>query len=106
MCKRDLFQQIISTVSEITEVGRDEILSRSRRSDVVEARCLAIYLMRQNRILPYQIAEFMDIPVRSVYYSITSFSIHSDQDGSMLKVWLNEAKSRLQKQCRNIDRTM
>lgn len=99
MCKRDLLEKIISIVCDLTEIEREEVLSKSRRSDVTEARCLLIYLLKVNGVKPYKIAVLLDIPERSVYYAITSFSLHSDQPGSMLGAWLKEANSKLQKLC-------
>lgn len=101
-----LFEEIISIVSELTEISREEMLSKSRRSDIIEARCLLIYALRSLGVKPYKIALLLGIPERSVYYSITSFSIRSDQDGSMLKTWLSDVKSRLQKVCKRTDKTL
>jgi len=97
MCKTDLLEKIISIVSDLTEIEREELLSRSRRSDVTEAKCLLIYLLKVNGVKPYKIATLLNIPERSIYYAITSFSLRSDQAGSMLGAWLKEANSRLQK---------
>lgn len=104
--QKELLDKIISIVTDLTEISREELLSRSRRSDIVEARCLLIYILRFLGVKPYKIAKLLDIPERSVYYSITSFSVRSDQDGSMLKTWLAEAKSRLQNLCRNSAKTL
>lgn len=104
--QKELFEGIISIVSDLTDISREEILSRSRRSDVIEARCLLVYLLKSQGIKPYKIALLLGIPERCVYYSITSFSMRSDQDGSMLKAWYNEAKSRLQKLCKSSDTSL
>ena len=105
MCKTELSEKIISIVSEITEISREELFSKSRRSDVTEARCLAVYLLKHAGIRVYRIAEILGIPERSVYYDITSFSVRSDQDGSMLKIWFADAKCRLQKLRSNSEAT-
>ena len=96
-----LLEQIISIVSDLTEISPDEIRSRSRRSDVTEARYLVIYLLRHQGVRTYKIAKMMGIPERSIYYAINAYNIHSDEDGSMLKTWFRDAKIELQKLRRN-----
>lgn len=105
MCKKELLEKIISIVSELTEISRDEMLSRSRRSDIIEARYLVIYLLKTYGVRPYKIAKMLNLPERSVYYSIGSFFSRSDQDGSMLRKWFSDAKSELQKDCKNLETT-
>lgn len=104
--QKELLNEIVFIVSELTEISREDLLSRSRRSDIIEARCLLVYILRYLGVRPYKIAKLLSIPERSVYYSITSFSVRSDQDGSMLKTWFTEAKSRLQNHCKNSVRTL
>lgn len=104
--QKELLNEIISIITELTEISQEELLSRSRRSDVIEARCLLIYMLRSRGIKTYRIAKLLSIPERSVYYSITSFLIRSDQDGSMLRIWFSEAKSRLQKLCKSPDKSL
>lgn len=104
--QKELFEGIISIVSDLTDISREEMLSRSRRSDIIEAKYLLIYLLKSQGVKPYKIALLMDMPERCVYYSITSFSMRSDQDGSMLKAWYKEAKSRLQKLCKSSDTSL
>lgn len=96
-----LLEQIISIVSDLTEISPDEIRSRSRRSDVTEARYLVIYLLRHQGVRTYKIAKMMGIPERSIYYAINAYYIHSDEDGSMLKAWFRDAKTELQKLRKN-----
>ena len=102
MCKRDLLEKIISIVCDLTEIEREEVLSKSRRADVTEARCLLIYLLKVNGVKPYKIAALLDIPERSVYYAITSFSLHSDQPGSMAERSKFQIAKTLQQACSNI----
>lgn len=99
MCKKELFEKIISIVSELTEIPREDILSRSRRADVTDARYLVIYTLYMQGVKIYKIAELTGIPCRSVYYAITSFSMRSDRDGTILNIWIKETKARLQKLC-------
>lgn len=101
MCKIEHLEKIISVVSDLTEIERNDLLSRSRRTDIMEARYLLVYLLKSQGVRPYKIASLLGIPERSVYYYITAYSVQSDQDGSMLKAWLKAAKSRLQELCNN-----
>lgn len=101
MCKKELFEKILEIVSELTEIPKEEILSRSRRSDVTDARYLVIYTLYMQGVKIYKIAELTGIPDRSIYYAINSFSLRSDRDGTILNLWIKEVKERLQKLCIN-----
>lgn len=101
MCKKELFEKIVEIVSELTEIPKEEILSKSRRSDVTDARYLVIYSLYIHGVRIYKIAELTGVPWRSVYYAITSFSMRSDRDGTILNLWVKEVRSRLQKLCNN-----
>ena len=96
MCKKDYLEKIISIVSDLTEIEKEDLLSRSRRNDVMEARYLLVYLLKIQGVRPYKIASLLGVPLRNIYYYITAFSLHSDYDGSMLRTWLDQSKSRLQ----------
>lgn len=43
MCKSEIFNRILNTVSQETEITIDEILSRSHRKEIVDARYLFVY---------------------------------------------------------------
>lgn len=101
MCKKELFEKIIAIVSELTEIPKEEILSRSRRADVTDARYLVIYTLYAQGVRIYKIAELTGIPERSIYYAINAFAMRSDRDGTILNLWIKEVKSRLQKLCSN-----
>ena len=104
--QKELLNDIISIVTELTEISQEELLSRSRRTDVIEARYLLIYTLHSQGIKTYKIAKLLNIPERSIYYSITSFSVRSDQDGSMMKAWYTEIKLRLQKLRNSPDKSL
>lgn len=101
MCKKELFEKIIEIVSSITEISREEILSKSRRADVTDARYLVLYILHTHGVHIYRIAELSGIPWRSIYYAINSFSMRSDREGTILNLWIKEVNSRLQKDCNN-----
>lgn len=45
--KSKIFDCILDTVSEISEVSREEILGKVRTSDVIEARCLVMHFCKK-----------------------------------------------------------
>ena len=47
MRKSELFALILSIVSDITEISKEDIMSKCHKEDVVEARLLVIYFCRK-----------------------------------------------------------
>lgn len=68
MCKKDLSEQIIALVSQVTEISVADIMSANKRPDVVDARYLAIYVMLQQGIRVYIVAQYMNMTERNVYH--------------------------------------
>lgn len=52
MCKSEIFNRILNTVSQETEITIDEILSRSHRKEIVDARYLFVYFFTQQGFHP------------------------------------------------------
>lgn len=73
MCKSRIFNEILKAVSEETEVPADCILSKSSRTDVVDARWIVVFLLYKSGVYPIHIAEFLRITPRYVQYIISKF---------------------------------
>ena len=68
MCKRELCEQIIALVAYESDLTVDEIKSRSRRPEIVDARYLAIYIMLEKNVQINRVAEFMSMTERNIYH--------------------------------------
>jgi hypothetical protein len=73
MCTFTLFQQILSLVAEETEVSPDDILSPSRKEEVVDARCLLVYVLLRCGFSRGRTASLIHQTVRSVGYILASW---------------------------------
>lgn len=71
MSKKTIFARILAVVSEEMDVPPSEILSKSHREDVVDARHILIHFLYKYGFYPYQIAEFLSLTPRSVNHAIS-----------------------------------
>lgn len=74
MDKTDYFSKVIKVVTELMDVTEDSILGRSRESEVVDARWMAICLMKEKGYSSKQIAPLMNHPIRTVNHALNGFS--------------------------------
>lgn len=64
---------ILRNVAEELDVTKEQILSKSRKAEVVDARHITVNLLRFNGIYPSRIAAMLGLSPRSIQYAITSF---------------------------------
>lgn len=87
MCKKDLCEQIIALVADVTDVSLADIKSGNKRPDVVDARYLAIYVMLQQGVQIYRVAIFMGMTERNVYHVKERFDDRKDYGDPMLECY-------------------
>lgn len=66
MKKSELFALILSIVSDVTEISENDILSKSFKEDIVEARMLLIHFCYKEGLLPAKIAELSGFSHRCI----------------------------------------
>lgn len=71
--KSELINIVLSIVENETEVNISEILGRSRNTEAVDARHLAVATLHKQGMYVSAIAETMGITPRYVQYIITNF---------------------------------
>lgn len=76
----ELAARIIDLVARETEVTTEDIMSRRRVSEIVDARHLAVALMRRRNIYPPRIAAILGMSPRSVHYAISNFDNRLSQN--------------------------
>jgi chromosomal replication initiation ATPase DnaA len=68
------FGKVMKVVAELMEVSEQNILGKSRESDVVDARWMVICLMKEKGYTTKQIAPLMLRPIRTINHAVNSFS--------------------------------
>ena len=69
----ELADRVLELVAEELEVTKGEILSKSRKAEIVDARHVAAKLLHCHNIYPSRIALLLGLSPRSIHYVITSF---------------------------------
>lgn len=95
MRKSELFALILSIVSDITEISKEDIMSKSHKEDVVEARLLVIYFCRKEGLLPSRIAQLMGMSHRNVNRSLSAVNVLISNGGGILIINLNSIAKQL-----------
>lgn len=93
--KAKYYATVMSVVTDLTDLTENDILHGKRTMEVVDARWLAVRLMRDIGLYPFQIAEMMEMTVRSVQYILNNFDDRMKFGDAMLKIYVQMAKKRL-----------
>lgn len=72
MKKSEVFSQVLSEVALATEIDPADILSKSRKEEIVEARLMLVYCCTEKGMRPVQIAALMKQTSHNVYRSLRS----------------------------------
>ena len=81
------FYNALQVVSKVTEISEEDILSKSRKMEVVEARVLLITALNSQGYHPMQIASKMDMAVSSVKALMDSFEQRTKSNGIFNKMY-------------------
>lgn len=73
MCKSEIYAQILSAVSDETEVPESLIASPDRAAEVVDARYLLVYFLARRGFYASMIAPMIGHKKRSINYILSNF---------------------------------
>jgi hypothetical protein len=73
MERLEYFGKVMKVVTELMEVSDKDILGRSRAFEVVDARWMVIYLMREKGYTTKQIAPLINHPIRTINHALNYF---------------------------------
>lgn len=73
MIKSEIFASVMRDVCEATEVSELEIMSKSKREEVVDARHLLVVTLSRSGYYPVMIAERLNVTGRAVRKMLESF---------------------------------
>lgn len=90
MSKTEIYENILSAVTNETEVTKAQMLSHSKQSDVVEARCLLFHYLHKAGFYPSQIARITNQSRQCVNCLLLSFQARCDYSGNMLKRYVKK----------------
>lgn len=87
MCKSEVFDFILTSVEDGTEVAAERILSPERTAEVVEARCLFFFFLWRAGFSPTLIAEKSGHTRQSISKHIESFDDRLMLGGKMFAIY-------------------
>lgn len=73
MNKLEYFSKVIKVVTELMDVTDQDILGKSREYEVVDARWMVAYLMKEAGYSTNQIAKIMLRPARTINHALSLF---------------------------------
>ena len=95
MYQRLIIQKILSVVAEISNISEEQILSRSRYAEVVDARHLCVFLMYKHHIPKHRIADIFSLTCRNIHHILAQFDTRRQYGDAMLNILLKMAQDRL-----------
>lgn len=84
MNRLEYFGKVIKVVTELMEVSEKEIIGKSRAIEAVDARWLAIKLMRERGYTTRQIAPLFNRSMRSITHALLYFKERTQEPYSAL----------------------
>jgi hypothetical protein len=90
MSKTEIYENILSAVVSETEVTKEQILSHTKQSDVVEARCLLFHYLYRAGFSTSQIARMTKQSRQCVNCLLLSFQAKCDYSGNMMKRYVKK----------------
>lgn len=73
MKRLEYFSKVIKVVTELTDVKEQDILGKSRVQEVVDARWMVIYLMKEKGYTTQQIVPLLCHPERTINHAYNNF---------------------------------
>lgn len=88
---------VIGLVSQETDIPKEQILSRCRATEIVDARHLVIKLLHANNVYPSRIASIFNLSTRCINYAITNFE-HRVSQNNVLRGNYETIKKKLKRE--------
>ena len=96
MCKSDLLNEIFTLIRVETEVPKEEILSKSRTIEVVDARYLLVYFLSHYAGFSANvIAKELSITPQAVAQILRNFDLRRKQSGKFFEITFNRISNAL-----------
>ncbi len=95
MRKSEIFSKIINKVSDETEITKEEILSGSKKIEVVDARSITVILLNEHGFYPETIAKLMNKTSACIRHIISSFDERM-KGNKMIEIYLQKVRKFLE----------
>lgn len=89
----ELAGHVLDLVAEELEVTKEQILSKSRKAEIVDARHMAARLLHYRNVYPSRIATIFGVSTRSIHYVITSFDARIQTNRALRNSYIKLAKT-------------
>lgn len=93
----ELADYIITIVADELDILKEQILSKSRTAEVVDARHMAAMLLHKSNVYPARIASIFGVSPRTVQYVITSFDARIQTNRALRNSYVKLAKTLCEK---------
>ena len=91
----DFFYSVVEITEKHTEVEKEKILSPSKNPEVVDARCIIIYILNKEGYYSSQIAKFLNVTEAGVRYSLSSLESRC-KNNKILKRLLSDIQNEIE----------
>lgn len=91
---KKIFNQIIKAVSDVTEIETDVLLSSQKSEEVVDARCILVYLCREYGLYVKRISDHSNLTVSGVRYLLSRFQ-ERKVNNKIINIHLQEIQKQL-----------
>jgi chromosomal replication initiation ATPase DnaA len=92
---KEEFERIVNAVAEAAELRPAQILSRRRFPEIIDARWIAVKLMREEGFYTSRIADLMQMTTRNVNHIIYSVEIRLSNNDRSLEYLLETSRKHL-----------
>lgn len=81
MCLKTCFYDALLTVATVTEIPQEDILSKKRQEEIVDARCLFIYILHKHYgISKKRISDALGCTPSNIFYHVNCFDAKESQN--------------------------
>lgn len=84
--------RVMEFVSHETDIPKEQILSKCRTVEIVDARHLVIKLLHSNNVYPSRIASIFNLSPRTIHYIITTFDTRAQANKTLRNNFAKIAK--------------
>lgn len=84
--------RVMELVSHETDIPKEQILSRCRATEIVDARHLVIKLLHANNVYPSRIATIFNLSPRTIHYALTAFDNRVSTNNSLRNIYAELSK--------------
>lgn len=96
MCRTKIFKSTLEIVARETEVQPNDIVSGSRRAEVVDARCILIYFLFDQGLNSTEIAGHLNMTPQSIRRLRRLYDERLEQKGNLIAQNSNAVRTQLE----------